>query len=299
MKNRHFLLVALLVFNVSVIAQNKIGDNPTVIQAGSLLELESQTKGLRLPRIELNDVHAWTLDGTAVSGMLISNETGTAPKGIYYWSPDSVQWVRVVNSAEFKTLVASNTIVLNNSSGNTLTTTVNGVTGQGVNIVNSNSLNINNGQLTSTVNGVESSPAVGVLTSSDNGMVATNGNVQLGGVLTKPTTLSASVANTLAITGLQEGDVATDSLLVAMPNDGVLKKVSSKTLGVNESKTIELATEGQKVFATPLVITDLKKIQVFRNGISVEFTKVDDTHIELEPQSTCYANDEIKIIQLL
>lgn len=299
MKNRHFLLVALLVLGMSAIAQNKIGDNPTVIQDGSLLELESLTKGLRLPRIELNDVHAWTLDGTAVSGMLVFNETGTAGKGLYYWNTDSVQWVRVVNSAEFKTLLASNTIVLNNSSGNTLTTTVNGVTGQGVNIINSNSLNVSNGQLTSTVNGVESSPAVGVLTSADNGVVATNGNVQMGGALTKPTTLSASAANTLAITGLQDGDLTADSLLVVTPNVGILKKVSSKDLGVNESKTIELATDGQKVFATPLVITDLKKIQVFRNGISVEFTKVDDTHIELEPQSTCYANDEIKIIQLL
>jgi hypothetical protein len=108
MKNRHFLLVAfLLVFSVSVIAQNKIGDNPTVIQAGSLLELESLTKSLRLPRIPLNDVTKWTLDGTPVSGMLVFNETGTVPKGLYYWSTTSSQWVQVVNASDLTLILAN------------------------------------------------------------------------------------------------------------------------------------------------------------------------------------------------
>ena len=98
MKNRHFLLeVLLLVFSVSAFAQNKIGDNPTVIHAGSLLELESLTKGFRLPRIPLNDLHVWTLDGTATSGMLVFNDSGKAPKGLYYWNTDLAQWVQVLN----------------------------------------------------------------------------------------------------------------------------------------------------------------------------------------------------------
>jgi len=100
MKNRHLLLVVvLLVFSVSVIAQNKIGDNPAVIHSGSLLELESLSKGLRLSRIQLNDVRVWTLDGTPTSGMMIFNETGAVPKGIYYWSTDAAQWVQVVNAS--------------------------------------------------------------------------------------------------------------------------------------------------------------------------------------------------------
>jgi len=100
-----FIVTALLA--LPIYAQNKIGDNPTQIQSGSLLELESLTKGLRLPRIVLNDVHTWTLDGTAVSGMLIFNQTGSAPKGIYYWSTDSAQWVQVVNKSELASLVAN------------------------------------------------------------------------------------------------------------------------------------------------------------------------------------------------
>lgn len=294
-----FLFIILVALALPMYGQNKIGDNPTVIQPGSLLELESMTKGLRLPRIVLNDVHLWTLDGTPVTGMLIFNETGTAAKGIYYWSTELTQWVRVVNSAELATLIANNTIVSNTSTDNTLSTTVNGKTGQGVNIINSNSLNITNGLLTSTVNGVASSPSVNVVTSANNGLSASYGNVQLGGVLTKPTTLSASVGNTLAITGLQQGDANADSLLVTTPNVGIVKKISSKALGVNQAKSIAYASSnGQILFATPTAITDIKKIQVYRNGISVEFTKTDATHIELDPQAACYTNDEVKIIQL-
>lgn len=296
MKQKYFFLfIVLATFVLSVHGQNKIGDNPTVIQSGSLLELESLTKGLRLPRIPLNDVHAWTLDGVPVSGMTIFNETGTATKGVYYWSTELSQWVRVVNASELASII--NTTVSNTSSGNTLSTTVNSVASTGVNIINSNTLNVTNGQLSSTVNGVGSSP-VNVLSSGDNGLSVNNGNVQLGGVLTKPTMLSTSAGNTLSIKGLQEGDVTVDSLLVTTPTAGIVKKISTKSLGVNEFKAIASATEGQVVFSTPTAITDIKKIQVYRNGISIEFTQVDGTHIQLDPQSVCYANDEIKIIQL-
>jgi hypothetical protein len=95
-----FAIVILFFETVSIQAQNKLGNNPTVIQSGSLLELESLTKGLRLPRILLNDVHTWTLDGMAVSGMLICNDAGSEPKGIYYWNTDLTQWVRIADKLE-------------------------------------------------------------------------------------------------------------------------------------------------------------------------------------------------------
>jgi hypothetical protein len=98
-----FVFVVLCLFALPIYAQNKLGDNPTVIQSGSLLELESLTKGLRLPRIPLNNLHVWTLDGTAVSGMLICNDTGLEPKGIYYWNTDSTQWVRIVDKLDLVT----------------------------------------------------------------------------------------------------------------------------------------------------------------------------------------------------
>ena len=108
MKNKQvFLIMMLAVLALPIYAQNKIGNNPALIHEGSLLELESLTKGLRLPRIPLNNVNQWTLDGTAASGMIIFNESGTEPKGIYYWSTDAAQWIRVVTKSELSTLIAN------------------------------------------------------------------------------------------------------------------------------------------------------------------------------------------------
>ena len=92
-----FLFIVLAALALPTFGQNKIGNNPTVIHAGSLLELESLTKGFRLPRIPLNDLHAWTLDGTATSGMMVFNDSGIAPKGLYYWNTELAQWVQVLN----------------------------------------------------------------------------------------------------------------------------------------------------------------------------------------------------------
>lgn len=299
-----FVLLLFIAFlsllSVQVNAQSKIGDNPMTIQPGSLLELESLSKGLRLPRISLDNVNSWTLDGAAVSGMLIFNETGTAPNGLYYWSMNLMQWVRVVNSTELAALITTGTTVSNVSANNILSTTVNGISSLGVDIIRNNSLSIINGLLTSNVNGVASSTGVNVISSANNGLSSTNGIVQLGGILIKPATLATSSTNTLALTGLRSGNLATDSLLVIAPNTGIVRKISSNVLsGVNVLKSIELASsDGQKRFATPSAITDIRKIQVYRNGINVEFNQVDATHIELETQATCYANDEVKIIQL-
>ena len=438
-KQKHlFLFFLLTILTLPTFAQNKIGDNPMVIQSGSLLELESLTKGLRLPRIQLNDIHVWTLDGIPVSGMLIFNESGTAPKGIYYWSLDLSQWIQVVNKTELPTLIANSlnqnaavrdsvvkvintaiksgavqgnnltsnshvikmlngtgavvnsaqidldknelghllntspvsdslafvitkntvihdsiksvmkstttntlvgtsekltstvngvtaeltpisgnisktlgfdtsgklviqnpppTVVSNTSIVNSISTTVNGTAGEAADIINSNSLSLVNGVLSSSVNGV-SSPGLNLINSADNGLSTENGNVQLGGTLIKPTELATTVTNTLSITGLQDGDAVTDGLLAVTPGTGLVRKLSGDMLGTNMYKLIAIAsTDGQKRFATPIKITDLKKIQVYRNGINVEFTQVDNAHIDLEDQAACYVDDEIKIIQ--
>ncbi len=116
--------------------------------------------------------------------------------------------------------------VTNTSYFNTLFTTVNGITGAGVNIINSNALALSNGALTSTVNGISSSPAVNILASASNGLTATNGNVQLGGALTQATTISTSATNTLSLAGLQTG-LSTDSILVASSGTGTIKKIAA------------------------------------------------------------------------
>ncbi|MFC4476350.1 tail fiber domain-containing protein [Flavobacterium chungangensis] len=124
------------------------------------------------------------------------------------------------------------TTVSNTSTANNLNTTVNGVTGTNVNIINSNVLEATNGNLISTVNGVASAPAIPILIAADNGLTAVNGNVQLGGSLVQPTTLTTTAANSLAISGLQAG-TATDNIIVSDPATGVLKTVTATALNTN------------------------------------------------------------------
>jgi len=293
-----FIFLLMMVSVGSMQGQTKIGTHPEVIQLGSVLELESLSKGLRLPRIQLDDVNAWTLDGDAVSGMLIFNAVGAAPKGMYYWSMELSQWVRIVSSAELASMIISNTKVSVNSIGNKLSISVNGITDLGVDIINNNSLSIVNGVLISSVNGVVSSPGLNLISSVNNGLSSSNGNAQLGGPLIKPTTISTSPTNTLAITGLQNGNVATDSLLMVAAHTGVVRKISTSVLTNEGLVSIVRATlNGQRRFATPASITNPRKIQVYRNGITVEFDPVDAGQIEIETEAACYVGDEVKIIQ--
>ena len=299
MKRRYLLILFIIsVLSIPEIrAQAKIGTTPELLDPSAVLELESSDKGLRLPRVKLDDANVWALAGAVpASGMVVYNELGLLPKGIYYWNTDLTQWVRVVNSAELSTLIAASTIVSNASSGNKLSTTVNGKVGAQVAIINTNTLALANGVLTSAVNGVASSPGVNVVGTGNNGLTVTAGNVQLGGALVIPTTIAASAVNTFSITGLKEGNSLTDSLLVIAPTTGIVRKVSMVKAEI--AKVVQVASNGQRRFATPITITDPKKVQVYRNGINVEFYQVDDKHIDLEVQATCYSDDEVKIIQL-
>ncbi|MBW1655407.1 tail fiber domain-containing protein [Flavobacterium quisquiliarum] len=153
------------------------------------------------------------------SGLRLTNLTSASPA-------DLTGKTIGVNAAGDVVIVNSSvaaTTVSNTSTGNSLTTTVNDVTGTAVNIINSNTLIATDGKLVSTVNGVETTPEVPVLISANNGLTATNGNVQLDGALIKPTTITTDATNTLAVEGLQSASpTGTDNIVVANPSTGVL-----------------------------------------------------------------------------
>ncbi|WP_421826524.1 C1q-like domain-containing protein [Larkinella sp.] len=101
-------LVAFVASTVAVQAQVKIGNNPTIIHSGSLLELESNTRGLRMPQIALTNTTTWAPvlglgTAPAAPGMHVYNTnpnitstntlypTLAAKIGEYYW--DGIGWV--------------------------------------------------------------------------------------------------------------------------------------------------------------------------------------------------------------
>lgn len=110
------IAAAMLLGTSSAFAQVKIGDNPTTINAGSALEIESTNKGLLMPRIALTNTTTWGLAGTSAAGMHVYNTnmaitstnsnypTLVAKIGEYYW--DGTGWV-ALETVSKRTVITS------------------------------------------------------------------------------------------------------------------------------------------------------------------------------------------------
>ncbi len=115
---KKLLTAVLLLCAAYVQAQVKIGNNPSTIDANSLLELESTNKGFLAPRVTLTSLTSVSpLSGTVPAGMLVYNSAGSLTYGYYYW--DGTEWKKLENGYDFlvsktasTTLLKSETIVL-------------------------------------------------------------------------------------------------------------------------------------------------------------------------------------------
>jgi Chaperone of endosialidase len=93
---RLVLLTTLTVlFNTSVQAQVKIGQNPTVRNANSELEIESTTRGLLLPRLALTSTSSFAPMTTHVAGMVAYNTATTGDVVPAYYYNDGTKWVQI------------------------------------------------------------------------------------------------------------------------------------------------------------------------------------------------------------
>tara|TARA_B110000285_G_scaffold98121_1_gene111935 strand:+ start:534 stop:1166 length:633 start_codon:yes stop_codon:yes gene_type:complete len=90
-------------------------------------------------------------------------------------------------------------------------------------------------------------------------------------------------------------------------NDGFIFLDAQKILYIpppirNNTTTTEqfviTAVDGQLFFTTPLPITNIQKIDVYRNGARISFTQINGTTIQIDKEATCYQGDEIRIVQL-
>lgn len=103
---------------------------------------------------------------------------------------------------------------------------------------------------------------------ANNGLSLNNGFVQLGGSLTKPTTISTSSANTLAINGLLGGAV-TDNLMMINPV-GVLNMLPSSSLSMwslGGNKNGALQTLGtNNAFDLPFETSGTEKMRITTGG---------------------------------
>lgn len=132
--------------------------------------------------------------------------------------------------------------------------------------------------------------------------IATNGITQigqifeLGGNLTHPTSINTSAANTLAITGLQQGNLNNNDVVTVNPYTGVLTRTPASDM-MQEFQVVYVATGGQTQFPTPIPITDINKVNVYRNGIRIGHQLIDPNTIQLETGIICVNNDQVRIVQ--
>lgn len=95
-----FLLTVSLQSNAQVVSQ-KIGNNPTLINASAALEVESTNKGVLVPRVTLTGTADATTIATPATSLLVYNTAtaGTSPNdvtpGFYYWN--GTAWVRMAS----------------------------------------------------------------------------------------------------------------------------------------------------------------------------------------------------------
>lgn len=309
MKTKLFLLFFLLI-NITIYSQVKVGDNPSLIDSYSILELESTNKALvisRMSEVQMNAI-------SPLRGALVFNTNANC---VFLF--DGLIWKNLCNS---NIKVTTNTTPPTdnnigdfwiNDSENNLTSIWDG----------SNWISIDNNprrgsgppNAASAVNPIAGDVYVDntkgyiyafdganwvnsyfTLTANNGLFIDSSNTVQLGGVLIKPTTIETNTINTLAITGLKDGNLNEDEVITVNRANGTLRKVPSSRL-FNEEVSEITAFDGQVQFSPPLTIEDAKKVNVYRNGVRIDFTVINTNTIQIEPGATCYLGDQIRIIQ--
>ena len=133
--------------------------------------------------------------------------------------------------------------------------------------------------------------------SASNGLYIENDTIKLGGDLEEPTSIGTSAINTLAIKNLEESTAESDDVVISEKSTGVLKKRSLSSF-LQQKQVVLMATNGQLRFTTPLPISSIGKLDVYRNGARISFIKINETTIELETEAICYEGDKIRIVQI-
>lgn len=94
------IVLALCICYSNSFSQMKIGNNPTTMDASSMLEIDATNQGILLPRISISNISTWGLaGGTPVNGMFVYNSNAATTDGsgigIYYWA--NLKWNYVQN----------------------------------------------------------------------------------------------------------------------------------------------------------------------------------------------------------
>ncbi|MEW2920936.1 hypothetical protein AB1A65_05665 [Muricauda sp. ANG21] len=304
-----FTLLVLLLNGYLGMTQVKIGQNLQTIHPSSILELESNSKAFVLTRVSQDEMIAIV----PLPGALVFN---TDTQCIHMF--DGGQWENLCDKGV--SITASEIMPTGNQEGDIWIDTSQDLlffwNGTAFIPIGRTPYRGSGAPMTSIVPNPLAGDIYVDIGSGDlytydgsnwliqgNGILANNGitesdtnTIELGGTLIKPTTITTDNTNTLAIQGLEITHELSNRVVVMDAATGVLRATPMSTI-MQREETVIVANDGQNQFSTPLQIINEKKIDVYRNGIRIDFTVVGSNTIELVPDARCFQNDEIRIIQ--
>ncbi len=100
-----FITYGVLLCSVLVVSQRSVAQSVSINTTGNapdpsaMLHVEATDKGLIVPRVQLDDSTTAAPVTAPAEGLVIYNETGTEPKGLYYWDSGLSSWVMVGDGA--------------------------------------------------------------------------------------------------------------------------------------------------------------------------------------------------------
>lgn len=292
----------LVLFNTSLYAQ--VGIGTPLPNESAILDIVSSDKGVLFPRVKLSNItDTLTIQNGNIESLIVYNTTNSdnIKPGFYYWTAEN-RWFKL-NTDETKVFSGSGTPPsppnLNTPIGSLFVSLPLGnlYTFDGANWLPQSGVSSDSNNV--LTNGVDGKPFLNTnafVVDANNGLTNNNNIIQLGGALTKPTEIISSPSNTLALTGLENGDMNQDQVVTVNPTTGVLSKTAINLL-FQENVELYIATSGQTDFPTPIEITDIKKVNVYRNGVRIDATAAGAQTVKLETGVVCFAGDEIRIVQ--
>lgn len=97
MKQFRTILFAVIFMTVSFSAFSQVAINSdgTAPNSNAMLDVKATDKGFLPPRVDLDDVNTAAPLAGATAGMIIYNQGGDAPDGLYMW--DGLKWTKLNN----------------------------------------------------------------------------------------------------------------------------------------------------------------------------------------------------------
>lgn len=272
------IALTLLTIGLTATTHAQIGLGTVVPNKSAQLDINSTKKGFLLPRVALVKTTEQTPVTSPAISLLVYNTASNndVTPGYYYW--EGTKWARIARTDEIvlsPEQIAALTGAtgpqgiqgLPGEKGDKGEKGIDGIQGiqgekgdkgdkgdqgnngiQGIQGIAGIGGKTNAGtNIAISGAGTEESPYIvnavlpNAVNTANNGLTVTNNtNIQLGGDLTKSTTVTTTATNTLAIKGLQTGG-ATDNIMVTDAN-GILKTIARTSLGGGDNLGDHTAT---------------------------------------------------------